>query len=57
MDRDTKEKLISNQVVFGAFALFPEPGHVEILTHAGCDFVVIDLEHAALDWGISKPLL
>jgi 4-hydroxy-2-oxoheptanedioate aldolase len=45
----TKEKLISNQLVFGSFVFFPEPGHIEILGHAGYDFVVIDLEHAALD--------
>jgi 4-hydroxy-2-oxoheptanedioate aldolase len=44
-----KEKLLSGRAVFGTFVFFPEPGLVEIIGHAGYDFVALDLEHSALD--------
>lgn len=52
-----KETLASGQSVFGAFVYFPQPGLVEILGHAGYDFVVIDMEHSMMDFGDLPTML
>ena len=38
-------KLISQRVVVGTFSKSRDPAFIEIIGHAGFDFVVLDLEH------------
>jgi 4-hydroxy-2-oxoheptanedioate aldolase len=45
-----KEKIRKNEAVFGSFCFTGDPGIVEIMGHAGFDFVLIDMEHAPLDF-------
>lgn len=45
-----KERIRTGDLVLGTFAFLPSPDVVEILSLAGFDFVIVDMEHAAPDW-------
>jgi 4-hydroxy-2-oxoheptanedioate aldolase len=45
----TKRRLAAGGTVFGIFIPFGEPGLVELCGIAGFDFVIIDMEHGAID--------
>lgn len=42
-----KTRLVSGEAVTGTFARIPNPELVEIVAHAGFDFVIIDTEHTS----------
>lgn len=44
-----RSKLIAGQSVYGPFLRLPGPAGVELAAGAGFDFVIIDLEHSALN--------
>lgn len=44
-----KEMIQNNEKVFGVFCSIPNPLVVEMIGHAGCDFVIIDTEHASIN--------
>lgn len=44
-----KQKLQNGQSVFGLFCSIPSPLVVEIIAHAGFDFVIIDTEHGLVN--------
>lgn len=43
-----KEALMNGKTVFGPFLKFTDPAVVEIMGHAGFDFVIIDQEHGPI---------
>jgi 4-hydroxy-2-oxoheptanedioate aldolase len=43
-----KDSLISGKTVFGPFLKFTDPAVVEVMGHAGFDFVIIDQEHGPI---------
>jgi len=46
----TKDALARGETVVGAFVRAPAVEMIEICAHAGCDFVLIDLEHSTTTW-------
>ena len=50
MKEDIKAKLRLGRPVFGTFAFLASPDIVEIMGHAGFDYVIIDLEHSPKNW-------
>lgn len=46
----TKEALARGATVVGSFVRSPAVEVVEICGHAGCDFVLVDLEHSTTTW-------
>lgn len=47
LTNNTKAKLKAGEIVFGSEVMFPSPDVVEILGHAGLDYVYLDTEHSA----------
>lgn len=45
-----KDRLADGGTVVGSFLRMPAAEIAELCGHAGCDFVLIDLEHGALSW-------
>ena len=45
------------QRLLGSFAFLPSPGVVEILGHAGMDFVIIDQEHSPKSWDMVENMV
>jgi len=45
-----KEKIKNNELLLGSFIFLFEPTIVEILGKVGFDFVIIDMEHSAIDF-------
>ena len=45
-----KNKLLSDENLFGTNVLLPEAATCELMGKAGCDFVWIDMEHGAIDY-------
>jgi 2-keto-3-deoxy-L-rhamnonate aldolase RhmA len=45
-----KAALAAGMTAIGTFIQMPTIGTVEICAHAGCDFLIIDTEHTAVDW-------
>jgi len=44
-----KAKLLAGEPVFGCSIMVPSPQMVEMVAHAGFDWVLIDLEHGSID--------
>ena len=44
-----KERLANGEALIGCLLAYDAPWLVEMLGHAGYDFVTIDLEHAGFD--------
>lgn len=57
MSNRVKEKLRNGQSATGCFIGFHCPSVVEMLGHAGFDFVVIDNEHGPLSWGEVEEMI
>ena len=51
------QKVRSGQRLLGSFAFLPSPGIVEILGHAGLDFVIIDQEHSPKSWEMVENMV
>ena len=52
-----KEKLVDNKTVIGTFSKFSSPVATEILGYLGFDFVILDMEHSALDFHQAEDLI
>ncbi|HBY99275.1 MAG: aldolase/citrate lyase family protein [Ardenticatenaceae bacterium] len=52
-----KGRLDAGQTLVGTFVSLPEPGIVEAIGYAGYDFVVIDMEHSPIDFGVLPQML
>lgn len=57
MKHALREKLARGQTVVGCMMSVPSPELTEMLGHAGCDFVVIDLEHGLIDFAAVRHLV
>jgi 2-dehydro-3-deoxyglucarate aldolase/4-hydroxy-2-oxoheptanedioate aldolase len=52
-----KVALAAGETVTGAFIRIPTIETVEICAHAGCQFLIIDLEHTPVDWERASALI
>jgi 4-hydroxy-2-oxoheptanedioate aldolase len=52
-----RERLRNGDFVLGTFAELPSPALVEILGHAGFDFVIIDREHGSIDLETAEHMI
>ncbi|MDR7077333.1 4-hydroxy-2-oxoheptanedioate aldolase [Neobacillus niacini] len=52
-----KEKLVDNKTVIGTFSKFSSPVSSEILGYLGFDFLILDMEHSALDFHQAENLI
>lgn len=50
-DADLRAKLLDDRAVIGTWSIVASPTAVEIAARAGLDFVILDLEHGAWDFG------
>lgn len=57
MQNQVKEKLNNGETATGCFIGFHAPSVVEMLGHAGFDFVVIDNEHGPFSWGEVEEMI
>lgn len=51
------QRVRAGQRLLGSFAFLPSPGVVEILGHAGMDFVIIDQEHSPKNWDMVENMV
>jgi len=49
-NRGFKSRLRSGETLIGSYVTFASPEVVELLAHAGMDYVIIDLQHSSPDW-------
>ena len=47
-ERSLKQRLLNGETAIGCFVNTPAGGMIEIMGHAGLDFVVLDTEHGPL---------
>lgn len=52
-----KEKLTSKQLTFGSWVTIPHQSIVEILSSAGFEWLVLDLEHSAIDYQKTQEMM
>ncbi len=52
-----KEKLKLGKTVFGTWCEIPSPEFVNVLAKAGMDFVIIDMEHGAMDYELAGKMV
>ena len=52
-----KRSLQEGKTVFGSSVRLPEPGLVEVLGHAGFDYVLIDGEHGSMGWAEMERMI
>ena len=52
-----KAKLYSGKVVLGTWCEIPSPEFINVLAKAGMDFVIIDMEHGAMDYTIAGQMV
>src|SRR5690606_12382356 len=52
-----KARLQAGHNVIGTFVYIPDPGVVELLGGLGLDFVILDMEHSATDWGLLEDMI
>lgn len=45
-----KDSLAAGESAIGTFVRIPAPDAVELCGHAGCEFVLIDMEHSPITW-------
>jgi len=45
-----KARLKAGRPQIGCYVTFPSPEVVELLAHAGMDYVILDLQHSSPDW-------
>ena len=56
-ERSLKKRLAAGETVFGTFVNTPAGGLIEIMGHAGLDFVILDTEHGPLSIETCEELL
>lgn len=52
-----KEKLKSGKTVIGTWCEIPSPEFINVLAKAGMDFVIIDMEHGAMDYEMAGKMV
>jgi len=52
-----KEKLKAGKQVLGTWCAIPSPEFINVLAKAGMDFVIIDMEHAAMDYRVAGQMV
>lgn len=52
-----KEKLHSGKTVLGTWCEIPSPEFINVLAKAGMDFVIIDMEHGAMDYRVAGQMV
>lgn len=52
-----KEKLQSGKTVLGTWCEIPSPEFINVLAKAGFDFVIIDMEHGAMDYEMAGKMV
>lgn len=52
-----KQKLKEGKFVLGTWCVLPSPSVVNILAKAELDFVIIDMEHGAMDYKIAQEMI
>jgi len=52
-----KEILKSGTAIFGTFVKVPAPQLIEVISHSGIGYVVVDQEHGALSFGETETLI
>lgn len=52
-----KDALEAGRSVVGAFIRMPAVEVAEVFAHAGCDFVIVDMEHAPVSWERAAAML
>ncbi len=55
--RDLRSQLRSTRPLLGSYSFTQSPAVVEVLGHCGLDFVIIDMEHSAIDWSTVEHLI
>lgn len=45
-----KSRVRAGETLIGSYVTFPSPDIVELLAHAGMDYVIIDMQHSSPDW-------
>jgi 4-hydroxy-2-oxoheptanedioate aldolase len=48
---------LNNKKNIGCFVGIPSPGLIELVGNAGFDFVILDMEHGPIDWGVLENLI
>lgn len=51
-----KEKLAKGKIVLGTWCEIPSPEFINVLATAGLDFVIIDMEHGAMDFATTGEM-
>lgn len=52
-----KNKLYSGKTVIGTWCEIPSPEFINVLAKAGMDFVIIDMEHGAMDYELAGKMV
>lgn len=52
-----KQKLQSGKTVIGTWCEIPSPEFINVLAKAGMDFVIIDMEHGAMDYELAGKMV
>lgn len=52
-----KTKLYSGKTVIGTWCEIPSPEFINVLAKAGMDFVIIDMEHGAMDYELAGKMV
>jgi 2-keto-3-deoxy-L-rhamnonate aldolase RhmA len=52
-----KDELKKGSFVLGTWCDLPSPSIVNVLTRAGLDFVIVDLEHGPMDYKIAQEMI
>lgn len=52
-----KNKLYSGKTVLGTWCEIPSPEFINVLAKAGLDFVIIDMEHGAMDYEMAGKMV
>ncbi len=52
-----KKKIVSGQATYGSWITLGHPAIAEIMAQAGFDWLVVDLEHSAIDMGQAQNLI
>src|SRR5579872_3926810 len=55
--KSLKKKLADNEFVIGTWCELPSPEFINVLAKTGLDFVIIDMEHGAVDISVASKLL
>ncbi len=56
-NKTLKKKLLNNELTIGSWITIGHPSVVEVLSHAGFDWLTIDLEHTSIDYSTAQVLI